>query len=266
MKLEPTTLIILGVLCVALGFIANVLLGMLREDVEPEGRPDDSVDSAPPGGRKGKYVPVVRLWRERQTGKLVVEVDGKSLVSSEPLTEIQRERLEKAARDFRVFLGMGLAGRNVMPEPDPQMVETPVPPQLEQPADSQGSSAQPPAPAPAQPVVTPTPARVATPAPASRQVAKPSGGKAKGEPSPIEEAAASVSGSKSIVAQIEDILQDMLVGGPLAHRGIHLNEDPVRGVIVSDGIHRYEGIDSVPDPEVKAIIRAAVAEWEKSQG
>jgi len=29
------------------------------------------------------------------------------------------------------------------------------------------------------------------------------------------------------------------------------------------GIQRYEGIDSVPDENVCAIIRAAVKEWEK---
>ncbi len=65
--------------------------------------------------------------------------------------------------------------------------------------------------------------------------------------------------------QVEDILQDMIAGTPLAQRGLHLIEDPMRGVIVQVGVERYEGIDGVPDPEIKGVLRSAVNEWEKSQ-
>ena len=29
------------------------------------------------------------------------------------------------------------------------------------------------------------------------------------------------------------------------------------------GLTRYSGIDEVPDPDIKAAIRAAIAEWEE---
>jgi hypothetical protein len=67
----------------------------------------------------------------------------------------------------------------------------------------------------------------------------------------------------SIVAQIDEILQDRLVGTPLAGRGIQLQESPEGGVIVWVGLQRFEGIDAVPDPEVKTAIRQAVEAWEK---
>ena len=67
----------------------------------------------------------------------------------------------------------------------------------------------------------------------------------------------------SIVAQIDEILQDRLVGTPLAGRGIQLQESPEGGVIVSVGLQCFDGIDAVLDPQVKAAIRQAVAEWEK---
>lgn len=35
------------------------------------------------------------------------------------------------------------------------------------------------------------------------------------------------------------------------------------GVIVTVGASQYTGVDEVPDAEVKAVIRAAIAEWEK---
>ncbi len=35
------------------------------------------------------------------------------------------------------------------------------------------------------------------------------------------------------------------------------------GVLVYIGVDKYEGIEDVPSEEVKAAIRAAIAEWEK---
>ncbi|MDP3184771.1 MAG: hypothetical protein Q8M58_05820, partial [Anaerolineales bacterium] len=70
--------------------------------------------------------------------------------------------------------------------------------------------------------------------------------------------------SASIVAQINDILQSKLSGTPLEKRGVRLQESSSGGVMVFVGLKIYDGIDAVPDPEVQAIIRQAVAEWEKA--
>lgn len=70
--------------------------------------------------------------------------------------------------------------------------------------------------------------------------------------------------SASIVAQINDILQSKLIGTPLEKRGVRLQESSSGGVMVFVGLKIYDGIDAVPDPEVQAIIRQAVAEWEKA--
>ena len=69
--------------------------------------------------------------------------------------------------------------------------------------------------------------------------------------------------AKSIVAQIDDVLQSRLVGTQLAAKRIRLGETPGGGVLVYIGTDRYEGIDAVPDPEAVAAIRAAISEWEK---
>jgi len=68
--------------------------------------------------------------------------------------------------------------------------------------------------------------------------------------------------AKSIVFQIDAILQDQISGTPLADRGIRLAEAPGQGVMVWLGLNHFQGIDAVPDPEVQAAIRKAVKTWE----
>jgi hypothetical protein len=71
-----------------------------------------------------------------------------------------------------------------------------------------------------------------------------------------------VTPSNSIVGQIDSILQARLDGTALGERGIFLTQSPEGGVAVYVGLTRYNGVDDVPDPEIKAAIRAAILEWE----
>jgi len=67
----------------------------------------------------------------------------------------------------------------------------------------------------------------------------------------------------SMVGQINEILQLRIANSPLASQGVALIESPSGGVSVYVGINKYEGIEDVPNEEVKVAIRAAIAEWEK---
>jgi hypothetical protein len=66
----------------------------------------------------------------------------------------------------------------------------------------------------------------------------------------------------TMVGQIDAILQRMLIGTPMATRGIRLVESAQGGAMVIVGLNRYAGVGEVPDPDVQAVIRAAIAEWE----
>ncbi len=68
---------------------------------------------------------------------------------------------------------------------------------------------------------------------------------------------------KSIAAQIDEILQEMLEESPLSTKAIRLLELPAKGMVVMVGLDHYEGVDAVPDEDIRNVIRAAVAEWER---
>jgi len=108
--------------------------------------------------------------------------------------------------------------------------------------------------------ITPQPLRQAVPVPAVSQppvkVEKKNGALADEtvQPAPVLD---------SIIQQIDKVLQAKLETSAFKDRGIQLVEGPGGIVIVKDGINRYEGVDAIPDPEIKTLIRQAVADWEK---
>lgn len=67
----------------------------------------------------------------------------------------------------------------------------------------------------------------------------------------------------SIVGMIDEVLQKKLEGSPLAGKKIRLEEGSVGEVVVYVGAIRYSGIDAVPDEDIKAMIKVAIAEWDK---
>jgi len=40
-------------------------------------------------------------------------------------------------------------------------------------------------------------------------------------------------------------------------------ELPKKGLVVMVGLEQYEGVDAVPDEQIRAIIRSAVKAWEE---
>lgn len=67
----------------------------------------------------------------------------------------------------------------------------------------------------------------------------------------------------SMVKQIDVVLQRQIAGTPLEAMNIHLNDKLQGGLEVQIGARNFESIDDVPDENVKAAIRSAIAEWEQ---
>jgi len=69
--------------------------------------------------------------------------------------------------------------------------------------------------------------------------------------------------SKSIAAQVDEILQERVAGTPLEQRGIRVMDAPDGGIRILVGLEKYDGVEAVPDEAVRNAIREAVLEWRK---
>jgi hypothetical protein len=67
--------------------------------------------------------------------------------------------------------------------------------------------------------------------------------------------------TKSLAEQVDEILQEKLLASPLREKKIRLVDLPGGGLVVMVGLEKYDGIDAVPDEQVRAVLREAVDEW-----
>lgn len=162
-------------------------------------------------------------------GRLVLDLDGQRANTSE-LTESQRKRLIDIVNIIRPWVEEITASPPVKSNPTLPSPNPGAPPAVF---------------APAQP--PPPPDVIRSTKPSTKPVEKENDIKAP---------------PTSIVGQINLILQARIKNTPLASRSVVMMESPSGGVNVFIGVQRYEGIDDIPDEEVKTAIRAAISEWE----
>jgi hypothetical protein len=169
---------------------------------------------------------------KNDSGNLLLDLDG-ARVNPNMMSAEQRKRLIEILNIMRPWVEGRVAATGSGVTPAPARATTVESPQS-RPAPVQPASVSP------QPNVSPATAKPATIAKEDRPVAP----------------------ANSIVTQIDTVLQARLAGTALEERGIFLTESPEGGVAVYVGLTRYSGVDEVPDPEIKAAIRAAITEWE----
>jgi len=234
---------------IAVGFLIGAVLGNWMGAREAASKTKKAAvqtkEPAPkPLLNPNEFEEMVGLWRKKADGSLVVVKGRDVLAQPSHLGEDSRKQMEQTARDWLVWLGL-LPGKTGKPAPMPAPETKPAPVTVPEATRSQ--------PTPAPVIFTPPPEPVPVTPPSIldsvTQVLTPT--------------LPDVKKPLSIVQQINDILQEKVRDTELFKRGIRLSEDPREGVLVHIGLQRYAGIDSVPDAEVKAVIKAAVADWER---
>jgi hypothetical protein len=68
---------------------------------------------------------------------------------------------------------------------------------------------------------------------------------------------------KTMIEEIDEVLQAKVRNSPLAGRGLKVSADADGGALfLADG-QTYASVDQVPDAEARALIQAAIKEWER---
>lgn len=222
----PGNLLLPALLFITIGFIVGALIATLladrsRGNASDEEKTVSAASDKTPASEEPytglpleRFDPLVRLYREKSSGKLVTEVDRKIFLNPETIPPDQLRMLRDAAEDWTAWLG----------------IQPPAPVTVEQ------------QPLKVEPFTT-------TPAFA---------------PEPAVVAAVEKPRATTMIGQIDEILQEMLALSPMAGRTVHITQEPSLGVTVWVDTNRYQGIDAVPDPQVKELIRAAVKHWEQT--
>ncbi len=241
-----------------IGFLVGLILGWLIGFFDSNNRSAKKIQSAEANAAiamkeaENKIAEANRILEERETA-----------ASDDP--GVLRLKIQSGRYALEMD-GIPVQGA-LPPEGKKRLIEllTAIRPYLE------GETSAPAAAAPKPPVSAPTPKPIPAPTP------KPAAASTPPSPSsfaPEEELAApqkplinpadkKAMASLSMIGQIDAVLQWRLAASPLAKRGIRVAEAPGGGVRVEVGLEKFEAVDDVPDPEIKAFIKAAIAEWEK---
>lgn len=219
------SLLVIAIICTVIGFALGLLISSLRSSKE---QPQKSTSSSNSSALMKFVLPRMGAgWR--------LELDGKTFIAPNQLTARQRNRLMQAVAELRTWVDR--------PEATGDGAVAAV-------TGSAGSS--------------PPADMLASPAPEDT-------GKSRVSMNPIDMFARAIQtdtgkldqSPKSIAAQIDEILQEKLENSPLENRGIRLMELPGKGMVVMVGLNQYDGVDSVPNPEIRELIKSCVAEWER---
>jgi hypothetical protein len=220
---ETTLLLFVGLACLLAGY----LVGRANNLGQPAQKSNEGQSKKT---AKPDLVEAGRIWRNIRSGDFYPEIDGKVFRSPSEMTDNQKARFSKLLEVLQSW---------VKP-PSAQPV-------VDQPASqdkASGIAIENPQPVLEEKRISLNPIKAFTDA-IGVEVNKPK------------------SANLSIVAQVDEILQEKLENNSLAKRGISMKDSLDGGLRVWVGIQQFTSIDEVPDPEIRQLLRESVEEWER---
>jgi hypothetical protein len=214
------------ILLTGIGLVIGFLLGALIFSLRKEPPPEQPSQQQ----RLADSEKSIRVWREGSDQHFVIEMNGVSYRKGSRLNEDQEQFLIQMVGDLQNWVTIS-PGISAEIEFSPPTSEANIPQTSE---TSKGTSLNP----------------LKVFGDAMKPLKKPE----------MDE------DEQSIVSQIDKILQSKLEGTTLEERGIRLVEGPDQGMLIEVGLDRYTEIESVPDDQIRQLIRLSVADWERSLG
>lgn len=203
---------------------------------------------------------VLRVLRDKLTGRVVVEINGKRYAEMSEVKESDvRRALLLTLRDLQEFIGMSAAtvGATTVTPP-----VTPAPTTEAQANPSPGGilpGGNPPLHLNAAPLPKAPPAEAATP------LRAPSMNLFKQMAIARELSAKELPPIKLLAEQIDEVLQHIIAGTPFAAQHLHVASGPDNGVIFEVGPQVYDAVEQIPDATLQTVFREAIRRWEQHQ-
>ena len=200
-----------------------------------------------------QYVQAVRVWRDRRSGKLVVDLDGNYYASMDKMPTRWRSSLQETLDDLKFFTGavnpLDRVASYAQPVETGQVVPSAVMPAVISATGQPGAESH---------------TSFAGLDPVAKQAREEILARAIVQQNLPKEKEKEPEAILSIAAQIDKILQDKLPNTPLRERTIRLMELPEQGMVVMVDGKSFDGVGDVQEDEVRQLIQICVAEWEKT--
>lgn len=247
---DPIIFVFLAVGSICLGFLLGFIVrSFTRRNSKPEETPEteqkQKEKSIPKKTPNRNWFEVANLWRDTRNGQLIFQIEDQYYKRGDDLTNSERELLLKIVMDFYRWLEPPSAintklGEFVQPEPltaslptSSQQPDLPSQTRLEDSREDEQPSQKGFTPASFISSVLRSDVTVPLPPP------------------------------QSVVAQVDEILQEKLQATDMQKWAVRLAEFPNKGMTVLVGLEKYENIDDIPYERVRAVIRESVSEWER---
>lgn len=271
---------LLGLSIVAiLGFVVLLAVGlnMMRREAKQDGPPANApapLDSKPagltlPAAITERLAPravapadpsaneVLRVLRDRLTGRVLLEINGRRYAQLSEVTDSDvRRALLLTLRDLQEFVG--LSGLGASPAPAPMAAPAPA----AMPESLPGST---PAADPESVLSQLNAAPLPRADDAHAPLKLPSMNIFKQMAQAREFSAKEIAPIKSVVQQIDDVLQHLIVGTPFARQNLHVAAGPSGNVIFEVDTDVYNAVDEIPDRNLQVVFQEAIRRWEQAQ-
>lgn len=251
-----TALILFAVIFFILGLAAALAATHLRGESKTQlpGNLPSGEEAVPPADGDWANPPVnvetSRIWRNRQTGQIIIELGGKTWQHVEELDPSQCQEVIRLSLGLQEWIKPAHL-RGKLTSPGQEIVDHEIQPDL-----------SPQKPSVRTPETTYPENLVEAPSPSQEEQHDRDPGRILSKMISARYGPKQAS-SQSVAAQVDNILQELLAISPLAGRRVRLEEASDQSLMVLVDHDQYDGIQAVTDEEVRAILQAAVAEWQR---